>query len=170
MHFIIGPNRWASRVQAETEDGYELFGKKIAINGDGSHSAKVRNKFTLEVSGIDLNIEGEPYPSSPGSRRADQYEDDDHVNLDNEPDGVRALHEIIDRDDTAPALPKAAKSVSPSKGSSRSKDKHADDDEAQLSRASDQADILLKSAVRLEGWLEQQVPITRYINFYFMLM
>lgn len=155
-----GPSRWVSRAKAEEADGYELFGQKISISSEGAVAARVRNKFTLEVSGIDLNFEGNPNPSSPGSKIASEYEDLDNVNVDNEPPGVRALNALLDnKEPTAPSLPK---SKSPNKVVPKKGKPDPDEDDLELSRASGQAESLHRSAVELESWLEQQV--SQYID------
>jgi hypothetical protein len=171
-----------SRVKDVDGGAYELFGQKIAVTRS-QEDAKARNKFTLELTAesspavaavsIDavLAKNSSPilYPSSPGKALASQFEEDDGVLL--APPPPRCLS-----DGTAPHTPTRAKSpttarskhlfviffclisvllcclVGTGKGSLNS-----DEDGSKLIKASAHADHLHKSAVELEGWLEDQV-------------
>lgn len=143
----LGPSRWVSRVKAEEADGYELFGQKIAIPDNDVPATRVRNKFTLEVSNIDIALDGTANPASPGSMMANQYEDSDNVNVDEDLNG---------ESEAEPKMPRAIKSLSPIKTVNKIGSVE-DIDDAELTRASGQVESWHRSAVELEGWLEKQV-------------
>lgn len=153
-----------------------MFGKKIVVPNDASSSSEnARNKFTLvspaeldDEDLISLSDEIRKEPVSPGAHFANRYEDDDNVNLDNPViQGEDLSHReaasdvISSQDDLAP---KRIITGSPIKKTKQSSADRFDDDDQLLNRASVQVDHLHKSALALEGWLENQVPFMLEIS------